>query len=144
MIDFGKLKRLDTTAVADGKTKSVMTLEATVENKPQELRLLKPYFISSMAIPGSLSQQAQIVLHSLFSCFERQQSVKEGLLEDLVFGFEAAGVPIRLTIDGVRHLMNTGYLSLRDPHGEAIDFSSSKVLKAWVSYEPKLLEMVYG
>ncbi|NDD05583.1 MAG: hypothetical protein EB078_11805, partial [Proteobacteria bacterium] len=71
MKDF---KHLDSTPPEDAAPPaSVMTLEAQIENKPQELKKVRPYYETHKEIPSDLPAEAQIVLHALFSCFERQK-----------------------------------------------------------------------
>lgn len=127
-----------------GKERAVMGIEAVVEVNPQKLRVLRPFFQATAAIPGNLPAEAQIVLQLLFACFERQRTVKEGTLNDLTWGFAQAGTPEKLTIVGIKHLMKAGYVTLKAPDNEKLDFAATKILQAWVAYEPKLLELVYA
>jgi hypothetical protein len=125
--------------------KSVMNLEATVVNKPQELRKLRSFFAASLLIPGDLSAQGQIVLKLLFDCFSKQGAVKEGMIGDLCWGFEQATPPIpqKLSIDGLRALEKAGYVKFQAKDGALVGFDSDKITSAWVRYQPKLLGMVY-
>ena len=145
------LKRTDAVRVRKGgplvvktsKEASVMSMDAVVDVKPQLLRTLRPFYAASQSIPGHLRPEAQIVLQLLFSCFEKQRGVREGIVEDLVWGFEQAGTPMKLSIVGLKHLMDAGFISLRAPDNEPVSFQSSSVLRAWVTYEKPLLDMVY-
>lgn len=132
---------------AGGMRRPVTTasMEAVVENKPQELRKLRSFFASSLLIPGNISTQAQIVLRALFDCFEKQGAVKEGLIGDMIWGFEQNTPPIpqNLTTDGLQELARHGYVKFQAKDGSFVGFESDKITGAWIRYQPKLLEMVY-
>lgn len=139
-----KFKKLNS-KIPGGKARSVMTLEATVENKPQPLRKLRSSFMANVMIPGHLCGEAQIVLKALFSCFEKQGNVQEGLIGDLMWGFEqcAPPVPRQLTFKGLANLAAAGYVKFQAPDNSFVDIMSDQIGKAWVRYQPKLLDMAY-
>lgn len=119
------------------------TIEAIVENKPQPLRKIRPFHTATKQVPSSLPSEAKIVLMALFDCFDKQKSVKEGLVDDLVWGFKQARLPSQLTANGLMQLMKLGYIKFQAPDGGYIDFASDRIKRAWIRYQPKLLEMVY-
>ena len=139
-----KFKHLDSKP-PEGTTPpaSVMTLEAQVENNPQPLLKIRPYYETSKEVPGALAPEAQLVLHALLSCFEKQKDVQEGLIGDLVWGFEQAGIPKEASVIGLDRLAVAGYVKFQAPDNTFIDFSADAISKAWVRYQPKLLDMVY-
>jgi hypothetical protein len=139
-----KFKHLDSKP-PEGTTPpaSVMTLEAVVENNPQPLRKLRPYYEASKNVPALLPPEAQVVLHALLSCFEKQKDVQEGLIGDMVWGLEQAGIPKEASIIGLDRLAVAGYVKFQAPDNTFIDFSSDAIGKAWIRYQPKLLDMVY-
>jgi hypothetical protein len=141
----GRFKKLRSVPPAGAKAKSVMTLEARVENRPQELRKLRSSFALNLSIPGYLSDQAQIVLKLLFECFHKANSVQEGLIGDLIWGFAQNKPPIpqELTIDGLRALELAGYVKFQAKDGSFVSFDSDKVTGAFVRYQPKLMDLVY-
>ena len=140
----GKFKKLDSTPPPGAKpSKSVMTMEAIVDTTMQPLRKIRPYAAACLHIPGNLSEQAQMTLHALFDCFEKQQNVEEGLIGDLIWGFQQSNIPPEVTIQGLQVLALGGYVKFQAPDNTYVDFSSDKIEKAWVRYQPKLLEMVY-
>lgn len=142
----GKFKKLRSTPPAGAKRPaSVMTLEATVDVKPQELRRLRSFFAASLLIPGHLSGEAQIVLRALFDCFTKQKEVKEGLIGDLMWGFAQGhpAVPEALTVAGLRHLERAGYVRFQAKDNSFVSFESDKIAGAWVRYQNKLLSMIY-
>ena len=82
----------------EAKEASVMKLQATVDVKPQPLKTIRPFTAMIGDIPPLLRAEGKIVMQALFACFERQRYVKEGVVDDLVFGFEAGGIPKQLKI----------------------------------------------
>lgn len=147
MIDTVRIKdvkHLDSTPPEDVKpATSVMTLEAEVDATPQPLKTIRPYSVTQSEVPGSLTHEGQIVLHSLFACFDRQKSVQEGLLGDIIWGFAQAGIPPALTLVGLKVLENRGYIKFQAPDQTFVDLNSDQIEKAWIRYQPKLLDLVY-
>lgn len=124
---------------------SVMNLDVVVDNKPQPLRKLRSYFAASLLIPGDLPAQGQLVLKLLFDCFQKQETVQEGLVGDVLWGFQQGtpSIPPKLSIDGLRALELAGYVRFQAKDGSWTDFGSDKITGAFVRYQPKLLAMVW-
>lgn len=138
------VKHLDSTPPEGAKpATSVMTLEAEVDATPQPLKTIRPYAVTQKEVPGSIAHEGQIVLHSLFACFDRQKSVQEGLIGDLIWGFAQAGIPPQLTLVGLKILEKNGYVKFQAPDHSYVDLNSDKIESAWVRYQKKLLDMVY-
>jgi hypothetical protein len=114
--------------------------------KMQKLRKIRSFEAASLYVPGNLSAEGQIVLKCLFSCFERQDSVQEGLIGDLIWGFQQVSPPIppACTLKGLEDLRVRGYIKYQAPDNTYVDLKSDAVEKSWVRYQPKLLEMVYS
>lgn len=139
----GEYKHLDPVRPPDAKDKLVMKLEATVEVNPQPLRVMRSFGHMAGDISGLLRPEAQIVLHSLFECFTKHQEVKEGLVGDLMWGFEQCGIPVKLTIVGLTALESAGYVKFQTPDNQFVGFDSDQIGSCWLRYQPKLLDMVY-
>lgn len=139
----GDIKQLDTKPPEDSKVKSSFAIEAEVENKPQELKSVRPFYTMTKSVPTSLPAEAQIVMQSLFACFDRQKSVQEGKLADLVWGFEQGGIPGPCTVMGLKHLEKAGYVKFRAPDNTHVEMTKDNIAHLWVEYTSKLLEMVY-
>lgn len=120
-------------------------LSAEVDMTPQPLRKIRPAYRARAAINPLLPDIAKIVISLLFDCFERQGNVQEGLIGDVLWGFEQPvnGLPPEVTFHGLNQLRLFGYLKFQAPDGSFIGPESGMIGKAWVRYEPKLLEMVY-
>lgn len=144
IIGDAEVKKLDTTPPEGSKAVSSFAIEAQVENKPQELKKIRPFHAMSKSIPMLLKPEAQIVLQALFSCFERQKEVKEGKLEDFVWGFEQGGIPGPCTVLGIDALQRAGYIKLQAPDNTFVEMTKDNVKHLWVRYQPNLLAMVYS
>lgn len=154
-MDLNKFKKLDSHAPEGAKQhQSVMTLEATVENTgPQKLKPIRAFSemvhgFESSAASADLPGEGQIVLQNFFDVFEKQQSVKEGLVKDIVFGFTVnspAGLDLtKLIVIGLVQLFKKGYIKFRAPDGTLVDNNTDHIMECWVQYEKKLLDLVYG
>lgn len=140
----GAVTNLDTRPPEDSKVKSSFAVEATVDVKQQELRTVRPYVKAINNIPPALPEQAQLVLHLLFSCFEKQGRVQEGKLDDMLFGFvDAGGFPFELIRDGLTQLQKQGYIRFQSQDNAYLDLSVKNSAFIWVRYEKKLLDLVY-
>jgi hypothetical protein len=140
----GELKVLDTRAPeGTAQDVSVMGMEAAVDSKPQQLKIIRPFVQSIKNIPKTIPPEAQIVLQALLACFEKQKNVQEGLVKDLVWGFAQSGIPDACTLLGIRQLENLGYVKIQAPDNTIIRIESPHIAESWVRYEPKLLELVY-
>lgn len=120
-----------------------IVLCAELDGRPQELRKLRP-FVAYTPVPGDLPDVAQDILKLIFNCFDRQGHVSEGLIGDIMFGFEAAGVDPLHTLLGLGSLQKKGYIEFQAKDGSIIELSSDKITSAWVRYKPKLLNLVYS
>lgn len=120
-------------------------LTAEVDMTPQPLRKLRSSFVARASVNPLLPDVARLTLALLFDCFEKAGNVQEGLIGDVLWGFEQTinPVPPEVTFQGLNQLRLFGYLKFQAPDGTFIDPTSDQIGKAWVRYEQKLLEMVY-
>jgi hypothetical protein len=122
-----------------------LTLRGEIDTTPQPLRKLRSFEGACLRVPMDIPPESQIVLKLLFDCFTRHGHVSEGLIGDMMWGFENAMPPIpkALTWNGLKQLEAFGYLKFRAPDGSYIEPSSDQIESAWVVYTPKILNMVY-
>ena len=139
----GEFKQHYAPPIAGAKEKSVMTMEAVVDATPQELSKLKDFHALTKAIPTTVTAQGQIVLQALFACFDKKQSTEEGLIGDLIWGFDKGGIPKQCTIDGLKSLAKEGFIKFQAKDNTFVTFESDKITGAWVRYQPKLMELIY-
>jgi hypothetical protein len=138
--------RLEDLPVIRGKKPfQVGHISTTVDGKMQELRKLRPYHRMILHIPPSLPTEAQIVLHSLFQCFEKAGHISEGLIGDLLWGFAQTTPPVppELTLRGLWDLERCGYLKFQAKDNAYVSLQADAASGAFVRYQPKLLEMIY-
>jgi len=119
------------------------TLTVTVDGKRQELRAIKPFFTMITSVPSSLPPAGQFVLTNLMNCFQKSRFVKEGLVGDVIFGFEASDIPAEATIQGLSDLERAGFIRFQAKDGSFVDFSSDQITSAFVRYQKPLLDLVF-
>lgn len=142
--DGEKSELKKTPLIRPDKAATVMNLEATVEGPvKQELRTLRPFSAACLRIPPKVSNETQIVMQALFDCFERAGAVEEGLIGDLLWGFQQCGIAPDLTIRGLQDMSKYGYVKFQAKDNSFVDFSSDAITGAFVRYQPPLLDMVY-
>lgn len=142
-LGIDNIKILPSTPPEGSKIVNSLTMEATVEVSPQPLRKLRPFAKAISSIPKLLSPEAQLVLHAMLSCFEKQGNISEGLIGDLMWGFAQCGIPPECTYAGLKQLCKEGYLKFQGKDNSWIDIESDKAEDAFVRYNPKLLELAY-
>ena len=139
----GSYKKLDTTPPPGSSNRLVGGMEAVVEVNAQELRLVRPYYESYLNVPGDLTSEAQIVMHGLFSCFDKQGSVQEGKVKDLIWGFDVSGIEPACSYKGLSDLYNAGYITFTDANNVLLTPHTSNLPECFVRYGKKLLDLVY-
>lgn len=131
---------------------SVMNIEATVDATPQELqnkRKIVAFEVAVLRIPAVLTPASQIVLQCLFSVFAKNQSIGEGLVGDIIWGFSQptegipGGIPPELTTQGLTQLNKLGFVKFQAKDNTYIDFNSDKITGAIVRYQNKLKDLIY-
>lgn len=125
------------------KKKIAPSLTVTVDATKQELRLVKPFFSMISSVPSSLPPAAQFVLSNLMNCFAKSRHVKEGLIGDIIFGFEASDIPAEATLQGLSELCKAGFIRFQAKDGAYVDFGSDHITSAFVRYEKPLLDLVF-
>ena len=140
-----EIKHLDSTPPEGQKPTSVMTLEATVDTTKQELRSIRPYFESALSVPKDLTAEAQIVANALLACFDKQGTVEEGKVTDIVWGFSQCGIHPAASLKGLKDLCRAGYLEFQAPDNTvSTNMDHDELPYFWVKYTKKLLDLVYS
>jgi len=121
----------------------VANISGTVDGKMQPLNIVgKSQGINQTFLP-SISIEANDVLVMLISCYEKNgRVVKEGLVGDVLWGFQQSGYPPDRTIKGLQDLADCGYLQFQAPDNAYVHLNSSKAGKAWVRYQPSFLKLI--
>lgn len=137
--------------ILDGKKLPKGTTHVTsitvdgIDTTPQKLNTLRPYNAMVLQIPLNLNPLASTVLQLLFSCFEKQKTISEGLIGDLMWGFAQMEPPMppEATFRGIVELYRKGYIKFQAPDNSFVSPESDAIERSWVRYQPKLLSMIY-
>ncbi len=81
----------------------------------------------------------------LVQCFQRQQEVSEGLLANVIWGFEQCGYDPRHVAAGLSKLRELGYIyyssSQRGDALSEVGFDPNKPI--WIRYTQKMIDLFY-
>lgn len=122
----------------------VSALTVQVENKPQLLRAMRPFRAMVSGVPTDISANARLVLLGLFDCFRKHSHVKEGIADDILWGFQQSGYDLKRVAYGLVDLKRAGYLDFQAPDGAFVDEHSTQLKDCWVRYTDKILDLVYS
>lgn len=105
--------------------------------------IIKPYK-GLKRIPAELGDggPACFVFIELNKCFQKQGYVAEGLLGNVIWGFEQCGYDARRVAQGLTSLRKLGYIYYSDESGGTItetDFNPKKPI--WVRYQEKMTDL---
>lgn len=92
---------------------------------------------------GELSENAKLVLWSLLSCFEKAGDVREGLVKDVLWGFQVSGHEPEKVAYGLVDLKRAGFVGFETPDGVETDEHCSHLADCWLTYKPRLLDVLY-
>jgi hypothetical protein len=70
--------------------------------------------------------------------------VKEGIADDLLWGFQQCGMDPTITAYGLVDLRRDGYIRFETPDGINTDEQNTKLAHCWVRYTDKIMNMVYS
>lgn len=113
-----------------------------VRKEPLQV-VAKPYLGITHRPSDVTGGVAGVVFDLLLSCFQRQQQVAEGLLPNLIWGFQECGHDPRMVAAGLTELRSKGYLYYTDPIGNRIsEHNFDPKTPVWVRYQPKLLNLL--
>lgn len=119
-----------------------------LENSKQEPLqvLIKPYR-GIKHVPPELGagDEATMVFVELQRCFKKAGCVAEGLLGNLIWGFEQCGYSSRAVAAGLTKLRHLGYIRYTDPLGnpifEATIDTRNGGLPIWLRYTDKMINL---
>lgn len=136
---------LDSQKLPKGTTHVTSITVDGIDTTPQKLNTLRPYNAMVLQIPLNLNPLASMVLQLLFSCFEKQKTISEGLIGDLMWGFAQMEPPMppEATFRGIVELYRKGYIKFQAPDNSFVSPESDAIERSWVRYQPKLLSMIY-
>jgi hypothetical protein len=120
------------------------SVTAYVDNKPQLLKPVRPFVQVVSSIPDDLSSNAKHVLLAFYDVFKRASFVKEGIADDIIWGFCNCGMDPSAVAYGLVDLKRAGYIRFETPDGIETDEHNSKLSQCWVRYTDKIMNLVYS
>lgn len=119
---------------------SSLLRDATME--PLQV-LVKPYLgITEMPAELSGNDVATFVFVELNKCFKKAGFVAEGLIGNIIWGFQECGFDPRHVAAGLTKLRAMGYIRYTDPQGNAIhEFNFDPKKPVWVRYTDKMISL---
>jgi hypothetical protein len=105
--------------------------------------IIKPYQ-GITHVPAELSGRdvASFVFIELNKCFKKAGFVAEGLIGNIVWGFEECGFDPQHVAAGLTKLRTMGYIRYSDPLGSEIhEFNFDPKKPIWVRYTDKMIAL---
>jgi hypothetical protein len=77
------------------------------------LRILRHYYKGLREHPKDIRMDSPegVVFYNLNLCYKNQNSVSEGIIGDIIWGFRQSGIPVSVVRDGLVALKNLGYMT---------------------------------
>lgn len=117
-----------------------MLIDPTIE----PLSVILPLYNGITHVPSELDGPALMVFIELQKCFQKAGKVCEGLLPNVIWGFEQSGYDSKHVAAGLTKLRALDYIYYSDagrlPISEFI-MSPDKSIQMWLRYKPKMLKL---
>jgi hypothetical protein len=115
-----------------------------LQNNSPRLRVVVPYYNGITTSPPEIPQDSPggVVFFNLQLCYQNQQNVSEGILEDVIWGFRQSGIPADITWEGFKTLKKFGYIFFHDGTGTAIIGDPNE--KLWYRWTLKYIDLLRG
>lgn len=110
----------------------------------EPLRVILTPYQGITHVPSELANNdtATLVFIELNKCFKKAGFVAEGMLSNVIWGFENCGYASNYVASGLSKLRSLGYIKYTDERGNAISeiaFDPKKPI--WIRYEPKFTDL---
>lgn len=128
---------------------SIIMPDSVLQNSKKEPLnvVIKPYQ-GLKRIPSDLNDGglACLVFYGLVQCFQKQQEVCEGLLANIVWGFEQCGYDPKYVAQGLTRMRDLGYIyySTEQKGAEISETNFDPKKPIWIRYRPKMLDLFYS
>lgn len=127
---------------------SVIMPDSILQNSKKEplTVIIKPYQ-GLKNIPPELNDGgvACLVFYGLVQCFQKQNEVCEGLLANIIWGFEQCGYDPKYVAAGLSKMRDLGYIYYTSSQkGDVVsdtNFDPNKPI--WIRYTPKMINLFY-
>lgn len=120
----------------------VANVSGVVDGKKQPLKDIGVFDGAGNFHISGAPKEVNDVLAMLMSCFARQGHIREGLIGDMIWGYQQVGYPPQRTVTGLSGLEKLGYVKFQAPDNTFVSIDSDKAGKAWIRYQPKLLQLL--
>ena len=123
--------------------KSVMFKEFWVDPvKPMKTRLVADRFFGYKEHPKEFTDKTPAgFMFAMFGViFQKQGSIKESQIKEVIWGFKQSGIPSNIIIDGLRELKQHGYLQFTDEKGNILFGDPTPDM--WYKFSPKYLNLL--
>jgi hypothetical protein len=125
---------------------SIILPAELLENPNQEpLKIIVTPYQGVTHLPSDVQGDgtALFVFNDLLGCFKQQGFVAEGLLGNLMWGFEQSGRDLRMVAHGLMKLRQLGYILYSDPIGVPIsEHNFIEGVPIWIRYTPKMINLM--
>jgi hypothetical protein len=110
----------------------------------EPLHVILPLYNGITHVPSELDGPALMVFIELQKCFQKSKKVCEGLLPNIIWGFEQCGYDPKHIAAGLTKLRTLKYIFYSDagrsPYSEVI-MSPDKNIQIWIRYTPKMMNL---
>lgn len=127
---------------------SIIMPDSILRNtKKEPLNIVIAPYRGLKRIPPELNDGgvACFVFYGLVQCFQKQNEVSEGMLANVIWGFEQCGYDPKKVAQGLTKLRELGYIFYSaEQRGSAIvetNFDPSKPI--WIRYTQKMIDLFY-
>lgn len=111
----------------------------------EPLQMILPSYRGITHVPSDLDGPALMVFIELQKCFKKAEKVCEGLLPNLIWGFEQCGYDSRHVAAGLTKLRTLNYITYSDagrmPLSDLI-ITTNKSDQIWVRYTKKFTDLL--
>lgn len=126
--------------------KKEITLSSSLLIDPttEPLQTILPSYRGITHVPSELDGPALMVFIELQKCFQKAGNVSEGLLPNLIWGFEECGYDPRHVAAGLTKLRALDYLYYSDAGRQRLSeflITPDKNQKIWLRYTPKFTNL---
>lgn len=142
---IGKDVAVDKTpALERSPNQLVANVTGVVDGKVQPLLNKGEFHGASIPhIPGA-PKEVNDVLAMLVQCLKQNKHVQEGLIGDVLWGFQQVGYDPLNTYTGLAGLEKLGFIKFQAPDNAYVSLDSDQAGKAWIRYQPKFYAMLYN
>lgn len=123
----------------------VLPADLLQNSTPEPLKIIVTPYLGVSHLPSDVQANgpAFLVFQDLLECFKKQGYVAEGLLANVMWGFEQSGRDIKLVAHGLSCLRQLGYVGYSDPLGVRIsEHGFNPDIPIWIRYLPKFTALM--